>query len=72
MHPGDGHHGLSLWCGRSLLDAQGQDRPDGSQVPHCVTALDLKESFLQGVVPWGMEHVAGPLQIKSGPGPLWV
>lgn len=72
MHPGDGHHGLSPWCGRSLLDAQGQDGPGGSQGSCCDTAPALKESFLQGVIAWDMRHVAGPLQIKSGPDPLWV
>lgn len=72
MHPGDVHYGLSPWCGRSLLDAQGQDRAGGSQAPCCVTALALKEIFLQGVIAWDMRHVAGPLQIKSGPDPLWV
>lgn len=41
-------------------------------VPLLRAPAPVERSLFGGVFPWDVRHVAGPLQIKSGPGPLWV
>lgn len=54
------------WMPRVGIDEMGLARH-----PALLPQLRWKASFW-AVLPWDVRHVAGPLQIKSGPGPLWV